>query len=97
MADHRDKLVTRGLVYNKHSINKSDFDLVWWDGAGNEMPDFPRMFRVFVIKQTSKFCGTNHQLSRYNETVANVCPSYNKDDESAKHIRRCLNPDRRKM
>ena len=54
----------RQLYHDKHIINKIDFDLVWWDGSEKAVYDFPKMFRVFVTKQTSKFCGTNRQLSR---------------------------------
>ena len=53
------------------------------------MPGFAKMFGVFVTKQTSKFCGTNRQLSRIDPRVANVCPSCGANDESSKHITRC--------
>ena len=60
------------------------------------MKSFPKLFRSFVTKQTSKFCGTNRQLSRINPSVRNVCPSCGRDDESFKHIR-CNKPGRRQM
>ena len=53
------------------------------------MYDFPKMFCVFVTKQTSKFCGTNRQLSRIDSSIANICPSCGQLDESTKHITRC--------
>ena len=47
------------------------------------------MFWVFVTKQTSKFCGTNRQLSRINPAVKNVCPSCGCRNESSNHLTRC--------
>ena len=61
------------------------------------MKSFPKLFRNFVTKQTSKFCGTNRQLSRINQSVRNVYPSCGRDDESSKHITRYNEPGRRQM
>ena len=74
-----------------HMINKYEFNLVWWDGDGVEkvMRDFPKMFRVFFTKETSKLCNTIWQLSRFNDLVKNMCPSWGKYDESLKNITRC--------
>ena len=57
------------------------------------------MFRVFVTKQTSNFCGTNCQLSCFDDSVENVCPSCGKEDKSSEHITitRCRYPRRRAM
>ena len=55
------------------------------------------MFQVFVTKQTSRFCGTNRQLSRYDPLVSNTCPSCGQNDEPSSHITRCPDPGRRQM
>lgn len=61
------------------------------------MYNFPKMLRFFVTKQTSKFCGTNWQLSRFDDLVKNLCLSYGKDDELSKHITLCIDPRWRAM
>ena len=50
------------------------------------MYEFPKMFRVFITKRTSKFCGTNWQLSRSGDLVKGNCPSCGEEDESSKHV-----------
>ena len=47
------------------------------------------MFRVWVTKHVSYFCGTNRQLSRMDPSVANVCPCCGAMDETTSHIVRC--------
>ena len=59
-------------------INKYEFNMVWWDGVEKVMYNFPKMFRVFIIKQTPESCGANRQLSRVDDLVKNVCPSCGK-------------------
>jgi hypothetical protein len=85
------------LYHDKKILDKRFFHHVWWDGAGAVMDKFPKMFRLFVTKQTSKFCGTNRQLSRYDPSVKNVCPSCGQRDESSKHITRCQDEGRVEM
>ena len=84
----------RELYHEKDILHRDDFDLVDWDGVSRALPRFPKMFQVFVTKQTSKFCGTNRQLSRIDPTVQNVCPSCGQRDESSKHITRCADEGR---
>ena len=74
-------------------MNKFDFVLVWWEGVGKAMSDFPDDFHKFVTKQVSKFCGTNRQLSCIDPSVKNVCPSCGQNDESSKHKTCCKDPD----
>jgi len=85
------------LYHEKKIVGAAEFNLIWWDGAEKCMQGFPKTFRSFITKQTSKFCGTNRQLHRINETVRNVCPSCGQPDESSKHITRCTDPARVEM
>jgi len=85
------------FFHEKHIVNKYDFDLIWWDGVEAEMSAFPQLFRSFVTKQVSKFCGTNRQLARINASVENVCPSCGQNDEGSKHITRCQEEGRQQM
>ena len=84
----------RQFYHDKRLVSKYDFHLVWWDGAGTAMNDFPKMFRTYVTKNTSKFCGTNRQLSRWDPSVKNICLSCGKDDEPSEHITLCQDEGR---
>ena len=61
------------------------------------MAIYPQMFRVWVTKMVSHFCGSNRQLSHFNETDDDSCPCCGMPDESAKHVTRCMNDGRSKM
>ena len=89
--------IARSFFHDKHILDWSHFHLVYWDGLERVMHSFPQMFHTFVTKHVSKFCGTNRQLSRYDDTVENVCPSCGRRDESATHITRCTDTGRREM
>ena len=97
LTRHWGTVAAREFFHDQHIINKYDFNLVYWDGVEAAMLGFPKMFRVYVTKQASKFCGTNRQLSRIDPRVQNVCPSCGQDDESSKHITRCRERGRYKM
>ena len=81
--------MAREFFHSRHIVNRHNFNLIWWDGVESEMKSFPKMFRNFVTKQVSKFCGTNRQLSRIDPSVENICPSCGQQDESSRHITRC--------
>ena len=57
-----------------------------WDEVELAMWGFPKQFCMFVTKQVSKFAGTNRQLSRFDESIENVCPSCGTNDESIKQL-----------
>jgi hypothetical protein len=42
---------------------------------------YPRMFRVFVTKMVSHFCGSNLQLACYGKVESDVCPSCGTPEE----------------
>ena len=95
ISEHWGKGVARELFHNRNIIDWTHFDKAWWGGPRSVMKELPRMFQVFVTKQTSRFCGTNRQLSRYDPSVLNKCPSCGQNDEPSGHITRCPNPGRR--
>jgi hypothetical protein len=45
----------------KGIVDRDLFDEVYWDGIEQVMIQSPTMFGVWVTKQVSGFCGTNHQ------------------------------------
>jgi hypothetical protein len=94
---HWSHRTAREFFHERGIVSKYEFHLIWWDGVEKAMFGFPQMFRTFVTKQCSKFCGTNRQLARIDPTIANICPSCGQNDESSKHITRCKDPGRRAM
>jgi hypothetical protein len=72
-------------------VSSSSFDLIAWDAVADAMLVYPRMFRVWVTKTFSHFCGSNLQLARYGESPTDACPCCGAPDESAAHITRCRN------
>ena len=86
--------VARELFHSKKIVDKKYFGTIYWDGVEKSMDSFPRMFRVWVTKHVSHFCGTNRQLSRFDASVVNACPSCGCEDESTAHIVRCPSPGR---
>ena len=87
----------RALFHNKKMIDIEDFDLIYWKGMGKVMKEYPRMFRIWVTKHVSHFCGTNRQLNRIDKTVSNVCPSCGRENEDTHHITTCSDPGRKQM
>jgi hypothetical protein len=43
----------------KHIVHTANFDTIWWHGMDLAMSNFPKMYRIFVSKQVSGWCGTN--------------------------------------
>ena len=74
------------MYHEKHMINKYEFNLVLWDGVNKVMHDFPKMFWVFIAKQTSIFCDTNRQFSWIDFSMRNVSLSCGQEDGSSRHI-----------
>ena len=87
----------RAWYHAKKIIHRSFFNLVWWQGVGRAMKSYPQLYRVWVTKHTSRFCGTNRQLARIDSSVKNVCPSCGCRNESSTHLTRCSDPVRVQM
>ena len=81
--------VAKEYFSNRKYVSKTLFDHIYWDGMAAVMKSFPQMFRTWITKQVAHFNGTNRQLSRWDKSVKNVCPSCQKADESTLHITRC--------
>jgi hypothetical protein len=85
------------LFDQRKIVSSQNFELICWDAVSEAMSIYPRMFRVFVTKMVSHFCGTNLQLFRYGETDSHSCPSCGQPEESSSHITRCMDPGRSQM
>jgi hypothetical protein len=77
---------TKHLFDQRKIISSANFDLVCWDAVSEAMLIYPRMFRVFITKMVSHFCGSNLQLAQYSEVESDACPSCGTPEESSRLI-----------
>ena len=70
-------------------VQSDDFDLIWWHGIELAMASFPKMYREFVTKQVSGWCGTNNKNSLWDLTIDNTCPNCGLIKETSKHMICC--------
>ena len=79
----------RKLYHEESILTGYDSNLIWWDGIGAVMHRCPMMFWNWVTKQVSGSCGTNHELSKMDDTVVDECPTCQHAPETSKHMTRC--------
>jgi hypothetical protein len=84
----------REHYHSKGIVDRDLFDEVYWDGIEQVMKQSPTMFGVWVTKQVSGFCGTNHMLNTIYGTEADICPNCSATPERATHIFACRDPGR---
>jgi hypothetical protein len=84
----------REHYHSKGILDRVLFDEVYGDGIEQVMKQSPTMFGVWVTKQVSGFCGTNHILNTIYGTEADVCPNCGVSPERATHIFACRHPGR---
>jgi hypothetical protein len=84
----------REHYHSKGILDRDLFDEVYWDGIEQVMKQSPTMFGVWVTKQVSGFCGTNHMLNTIYGTEADVCPNCGTSPERATHVFACRDPGR---
>ena len=84
----------RAFFHSKKIVNKTHFDLIYWEGMGRAMNTFPIMFRRWITKHVCGFCGCNEHLSKYTPGLDNVCLACNCTHETTAHITVCGDPER---
>ena len=75
-------------------IHRDHFDEVYWDGVEKVMARVPEMFSVWVTKQVSGFCGSNHMLRHIYGDVVDECPNCHLSPERSSHMCLCLDSGR---
>jgi hypothetical protein len=78
-------------------VHSFDFDTIWWHGMDLAMSSLPKMYRIFVSKQVSGWCGTNNKVSLWDSTIINSCPSCGMANKTSKHMTCCLQAGRFKL
>jgi hypothetical protein len=58
------------------------------------MASYPKMFRVFITKQVSGWCGSNSNQSLWDTSISNVCPNCGLSRDTLKHLTRCSDEGR---
>jgi hypothetical protein len=90
--------VAQDLFHTKIIIIKEDFHLVWWDCLGATMSGYPKMYRVWLTKHVSEFCGSNDQQFYWSKGLHSPkCDSCGVQDEYTMHICRCKDPGRNQL
>ena len=89
--------VAQDLFHSRNLISSKYFHLVNWDAVQRAMITLPQMYRVWITKHISGFCGTNKQLSRMQTSIQNRCMCCGKRGEDKLHITRCTEPGRSAM
>ena len=85
----------RDLFHKKDILLKEDFHLVWWEGLGEAMAWYPKMYRVWLTKHVSGFCGNNVQQYYWSKGSQSLkCGFCGNEDEYTSHICRCEDPGR---
>ena len=87
----------QALFHHASIVNSADFHLIWWDGVERAMSAYPKRFRMWVTKQVSGCCGSNHEIARWDETVVDECPNCGCSPETSKHMTRCQHDGRMEL
>ena len=89
--------VAQDVFHSRKLIPSKYFHLVNWDAVHRVMTKLPQMYRVWITKHVSGFCGTNKQLSRMQTSTQNRCMCCCRQGEDRLHITRCPDPGRSAM
>jgi hypothetical protein len=82
----------------KKIIRREDFHLVWWEGFGATMSSYPKMYRVWLTKLVSDFCGNKVQQYYWSNGVHfPKCKSCGTHHEYKMHICHCIDPGHDRM
>lgn len=86
------------LFDSKEITRQGDFHRIWWDGLNAAMGKYPKMYRVWITKHVSNFCGNNVQLYHWSKgRQSPKCEFCKVEDEYTMHIARCRDPGRTSM
>jgi hypothetical protein len=81
---------TTRRFFNKKGITLSaHFDTVWGTGYDWAISGYPKLFRSFITKQVSGWCGCNSKLSLWEEDIVNKCLQCGSKHENSKHLTQC--------
>jgi hypothetical protein len=88
------RATAKNFLDHKNIVPLEEFDSIWWPGVRKVMDSYPKMFRVFIMKQVSGWCGSNSRCSLWDTSVSNICPNCGLVRETSKHLTRCKHEGR---
>lgn len=91
---HWGRTEAREHYHDQGILDRDLFDEVDWDSTERVMTRAPEMFSVWVTKQVSGFCGSNHMLNHIYGDVVDRCPNCGASPERSNHMLHCRDPDR---
>lgn len=98
LQQHWGYSAAKSLFATKDIIKASNFHLVWWGAVSAAMSSYPKMYRVWITKHISEFCGTNVQQYYWSKgDLSPKCDFCGDQDEYTTHICRCRDPGRVQM
>lgn len=84
----------REHCHYKNKVHKDDIDDVDWNAMGRVTSTVPEMYSIWLTKQVSGFCGTNHMLNNIYGNVVDPCPNCGFNPERSRHIPLCRDKGR---
>ena len=86
---HWGRSTAREHYHTKNIVHWDHFDEVDWHAMGRVTSSVPEMYSIWLTKQVSGFCGTNHMLNNIYGDVADCCPNCGFSPERSRHIPLC--------
>ena len=94
---HIGKARARTFYIERDIMDAPTFDSVTWEDLRDTLALKPKMYQLWFSKQGSDHCGTRVMLKRWDKTANSKCPNCGIANESAAHLNRCTNRDRKMM
>ena len=76
--------------------SKNAFHAVDWRALDATLDKKPQMYKQWLAKQCSGFCGTQHMVAHWDPTRDGLCPDCN-NPERASHLNLCPDADRTRL
>lgn len=70
-------------------LDREAFEHVDWHNYWEVMHSVPRLFQLWVCKQTMSIAATNMARSKFTEGLSPLCPSCSTEEETCAHILKC--------
>ena len=81
--------VAREHYHSKNLVHWDHFHEVGWDTNERLACSVSEMYSVWLTKQVSGFCGTNHMLNTIYGDVVDKCPNCGFSPERSQHMALC--------
>ena len=88
---HGRRSSTGGLGWTREAFRAVD-----WRRLDDCLSSKPQMYRQWLSKQSSGFCGTQHMVARWDSTRDGRCPNCGGKEE-AQHLMQCPDADRTRL